>query len=52
MQKEASKHKSGRGAQLNPYNRFASQQYETEDSYLEYLRLNGEDVMIPQKTGQ
>ena len=50
MQKEPTTYKNGRGAQLNPHNRFASHQYKTEDSYLEYLRLNGEDVSQQRKT--
>lgn len=45
-----SAHKKGRGAQINTHNRFAEHQYETEDSYLEFLRLNGEDVSLDQKT--
>ncbi len=50
MPKETSRYKNGRGAQVNPHNRFASHQYETEDNYLEYLRLNGEDVSQQRKT--
>lgn len=43
-------HKKGRGAQVNPHNRFAEHRYETEESYLEFLRLNGEDTSQEVKT--
>lgn len=36
--------KKGRGAQVDPDNRFLQERYETEDSYREHLRREGEDV--------
>jgi DNA repair photolyase len=50
MPQDSSTYKNGRGAQVNPHNKFLSHQYTTEDSYLEYLRLNGEDVSQKRKT--
>lgn len=42
--------KQGRGSQINPTNRFESLSYRTEDSYLEYLKQNEEDVSQSRKT--
>ncbi len=42
--------KAGRGAQVNPNNRFARHSYLTEQDYLEFLRLNGEDTSEERKT--
>ncbi len=50
MKREASTHKKGRGAQIDTHNRFSEYQYNTLDSYLEYLRLSGEDVSQQRKT--
>lgn len=50
MKEREPAHKAGRGAQINPHNSFEQNQYVTEDSYLEFLRLNGEDVSLEQKT--
>ncbi len=43
-------HQAGRGSQVNPHNRFDQFQYDLEEDYLEYLRINGEDVSQPRKT--
>lgn len=43
-------HKSGRGAQVNTHNKFEERRYETEESYLEFLRMNGEDTSLERKT--
>ncbi len=50
MKREASTYKKGRGAQIETHNRFSEYQYNTLDSYLEHLRLNGEDVSQQRKT--
>ena len=43
-------YKKGRGAQINTHNRFLQHSYETEDDYLEFLRINGEDTSLERKT--
>lgn len=43
-------YKQGRGAQINPSNRFLQNSYETEEDYLEFLRINGEDTTLKNKT--
>lgn len=43
-------YKKGRGAQINTHNRFLQNSYETEEDYLEFLRLNGEDTTQERKT--
>lgn len=43
-------YQKGRGAQMNPPNRFEAQAYETEDSFREHLHQTGEDPAQPRKT--
>ncbi len=43
-------YKKGRGAQINTHNKFLQYEYHTEDDYLEFLRINGEDTSLEQKT--
>lgn len=43
-------YKRGRGSQINPHNKFLEHSYETEEDYLEFLRINGEDTCLEQKT--
>lgn len=43
-------YQTGRGAQINPVNRFSKHQYKTENEFLEHLHLNGEDVSMKKKT--
>lgn len=42
--------KKGRGSQIDPHNRFAQYEYKTEENYLEFLRINGEDTSLERKT--
>ncbi len=42
--------KTGRGAQIDPSNRFAQFRYETRGDYLEFLRQNEEDTSLEKKT--
>jgi DNA repair photolyase len=42
--------KQGRGAQINTTNRFERLSYLSEQEYLEFLHLNGEDTSLEKKT--
>ncbi len=43
-------YKKGRGAQINTHNRFLQNSYETEEDYLQFLHINGEDTSLERKT--
>ena len=43
-------YKNGRGAQVNPSNRFEAQSHEVDEEHLEFLHKNGEDTSLAQKT--
>lgn len=43
-------YKKGRGAQINTHNKFEKHTYQAEGEYLEFLRVNGEDTSLEQKT--
>lgn len=50
MKNQQNTFKNGRGAQINPHNRFSNYQYEAEPDYLEHLKSNDEDVSLAKKT--
>ena len=43
-------YQKGRGAQMDPQNRFEARSYQTEDSFREHLHREGEDPAQPRKT--
>jgi len=50
VMEKSDSYKKGRGAQINTHNKYLQYQYQTEDEYLEFLRINGEDTSLEKKT--